>query len=133
MVILLAASLLGLCLAGYFTLLARGTVSPSARVLPRWCRMDESSCRRVLSHPDARLAGVPNALVGMAYYVTVLSYATGVLPAGIRPWFVAAAWLSVAAGAYLTWSLVARLRVVCRLCLLAHGVNLGIAILITWG
>jgi len=128
MMMLLAASLAGFCVAGYFMLLTYGRASR----LPRWCRTDESACTRVLAHPDAHLAGVPNALIGVGYHAVVLLYAAGVLPAVLHAWLTAAAWMSVAAGGYLTWSLIVRVRVVCRLCLLSHGLNLVIAILLTW-
>lgn len=130
---LLLTSLVGLCVAGYFSLLAYGMAPLSAGRLPRWCRMDERSCTRVLTHRDAHLTGVPNALVGVAYYATLLLFAAGVLPPALHAWLAAAAWVSVAAGAYLTWSLLARVKVACRLCLLAHALNLGIAMLLTWG
>jgi uncharacterized membrane protein len=111
-------------------LIGRGALRPDSRLVPAFCRMEEGACRRVVQHPHARLLGVPNALVGLLYYCGI----AGALVAGdpvLMDAARAAAWLAVAAGAGLGWSLLTVVRAPCPLCWTAHGVNLVLALLLT--
>ena len=125
--------LVGLYISVYFTLLANGRIWSGSRLVPALFRMGGGACSTVLRHPDARLFGLPNSLVGIAYYA-LIALATVVF--GIRQMpalIVGGAWAVVGAGFYLVYSLYVRVRVPCRLCLAAHVINLLIALVLSLG
>ena len=125
--------LVGLYISVYFTLLAYGRIWSGSRLVPALFRMGGGACSTVLQHPDARLFGLPNSLVGIAYY-TLIALATVVF--GVRQMpglIVGGAWAVVGAGIYLVYSLYARVRVGCRLCLATHVINLLIALVLSLG
>lgn len=123
--------LVGLYISVYFTLLAYGRIWSGSRLVPALFRMGGAACSTVLAHPDARLFGLPNSLVGIAYYLlivgAVLLFGTRAMPSVV----VGAAWAVVGAGIFLVYSLFARVRIRCRLCLATHLVNFLIALLLS--
>ena len=125
----LAGALLGLGTLGaldalYFTLVTYHLVRPDAAWLPRICRLDEGACARIVDTPEARVLGVPNALVGLGWYVALGAAALLGLPS--CAWLLAGAAAAVALSAYLAWALLRKLRVACALCFLGHGVNVAV-------
>ncbi len=129
--LIVAASAAGFLIAGYLTLTFYHVVPASARFVPAFCRIREDVCLRVLEHPDARLLGVPNSLVGIVYYMVTILYAAGVLPAQAGRAVMVASWLSVVAAVYLGASLMLKIRIGCPLCMTAHALNLALAVMIT--
>ncbi len=123
----------GLLISLYFTLVTYRVMPPDARWVPGVCRMGEDTCRSVLGHPDSRVAGIPNSVPGLAYYSAVCIAAAAGFPAALRLPLLIASWVAVALGLYLTYSLVFRVRIACRLCLASHIINLGLALLLTLG
>lgn len=116
----------GLYNSVYFTLLAYSLISPSAPVVPAFCRLGDDTCRAVVhTRPAKLMGGIPNALFGCFYYVLLLiSATTGTLwtrPALIA--FAAVAAFTVLLAAYLIHQLYAVLHKRCPLCLISHGVN----------
>jgi len=131
---LLLSALLGLVLAGYFTGVTYGWLRPDGRWIPPVCRLKKETCGLILNTPEARVFGLPNSVLGIAYYLTILAaLAFGPLSGAGRAAVVAVAWGTVGLGAYLAYRLLFVLRVLCVLCFTAHAVNLGIALLVTWG
>ena len=126
---LLILAAVGLAISAFFTLITYGVVPPGGKSVRQFCRMDRDTCITVLGHPDARLFGVPNSLIGMFFYILVVaSTAAGM---GNALWLVAliASWIAVGLGVYLVHSLLFKLRIPCVLCYTAHGLNLIIALL----
>jgi uncharacterized membrane protein len=120
---LIAWILLGLAAAGaaisvYFTLVYYGRVV-SREVPPALCQREEQTCVTILQTPYARLVGVPNALLGLAFYALTLMVAAlgiaGRLPLWLWQVNILAAAAAVLAAPYLTWALVAQLKTWCRL------------------
>jgi uncharacterized membrane protein len=70
LVIVLAA--IGLYIAAYFTLVYYGLLDAGTKLMPRVCRLEERTCQTVLSSRFARVFGVPNSLLGVFYYGTVI-------------------------------------------------------------
>lgn len=134
----LAAAILVFAVVGfldslYFVLVAYRLMRPDPRWLPPVCRMDEASCARIVDTREGRLFGVPNGLLGLAYYGLVAAAATVAVATGrwiACAFLVAFASLSMSTSVYLAWALIARLRVVCAFCFLAHALNLALLILI---
>ena len=123
--------LVGLYISVYFMLLAYGRIWSGTRLVPALFRMGGGACNTVLAHPDARLFGFPNSVVGIAYYVTI---ALAVVMFGVRQMpalVVGGAWAVVGAGIFFVYSLYARVRVPCRLCLATHLINLLIALILS--
>lgn len=115
---LLGLAALGAGLSLHFTLAYYGRIQ-SREVPAALCRRAERACLTVLTTPYARLAGVPNALVGLGFYALTAVVAALALQEALPRWL----WqvnLALAAGAvllapYLIWALGARLKVWCRL------------------
>lgn len=117
---------LGLYNSAYFTLLTYNLISPAAPLVPAVCRLDDGACTNVVHTPSAKvIAGVPNALFGVAYYVAMLiAAATGLLwQRSTLLLFVFASATTVALGLYLTYQLIAVMRVRCVLCITSHVIN----------
>lgn len=116
--VLLALAVLGVAISLYFTLVYYGRVE-SREVPALLCRREERSCVTILHTPYARLLGVPNAVVGLGFYLLTGAVAALALGKALPDWL----WwvnLVVAAGTvlaapYLVWALVARLKTWCRL------------------
>ncbi|HWN83050.1 MAG TPA: vitamin K epoxide reductase family protein [Candidatus Udaeobacter sp.] len=127
-------ALLGLVLASYFTGVTYGWLAPNQRWMPPVCRLKEETCSRILDTSEARIFGLPNSVLGIGYYLALLGAAVAApLPETLRTVLVAVAWGTVGLGAYLVYRLVWGLRVPCILCFTAHGLNLGLALLVTYG
>jgi uncharacterized membrane protein len=142
-------SLAGLALAGlvisiYFTLAYYGRIRNARWVPAALCASEESACVTVLRTPYARVFGVPNSLLGIAYYVSVLllvarGWASPLLDVQFastyRVIFPAHALIlpslaTVLLGFYLIFALRWKLGVDCPLCYAAHAINLGIFVLL---
>jgi uncharacterized membrane protein len=124
----------GLAIAALFTGVSYRLIAPDAAFLPRLCRLGEATCARVLDSPHARDFGVPNSLLGMAYYLAVIGFAiAGGAPGWLMTGYRLVALGTVAFGAYLSYSLLFVTRVPCVLCFTAHAINLGIALLVWFG
>ena len=115
---LLGLALLGAAISFYFTLVYYGRVE-SKEIPAALCRRDERSCVTILQTPYARLLGVPNALLGLGFYLLTGGVAALGLGGRAPQWL----WqlnLVLAVGAvllapYLVWALGARLKAWCRL------------------
>jgi uncharacterized membrane protein len=127
---LLALALIGGLDALYFVLVTYRWLRPDAPWLPRICRMDEGTCARIVDTREARALGVPNAVLGLAWYV-VLGAATvlGLPPAWQVPLLGGAA-VAFAMSLGLAWALLARLQVRCTLCFAVHAINVAVLALL---
>lgn len=133
-VALLILAVAGLAIAAIFTGVSYRLIAPDAAFLPRRCRLGAATCARVLDSPRARVFGVPNSLLGMAYYLAVIGFViTGGAPAWLMTGYRLVALGTVVLGAYLSYSLLFVTRVPCVLCFTAHAINLGIALLVWLG
>ncbi len=132
MLVLLA--LLGLAVSTYFLLIYYRVIRADSAGVPRFCRLTERTCESVVFTRDGRLLlGLPNSLFGLLYYLALLGSALARLLTGCFPLLhllLGAALATVALGAYLTWSLLVKLRIPCPLCLASHGMNLVITVLL---
>ena len=115
---LLGLSLIGFAISLYFTLAYYGRIE-SVEIPAALCRREERSCVTLLQTPYARLLGVPNSVLGLAFYLLTAAVAGLALGEMLPRWLlwsnVAAAAASVALAPYLVWALVARLNSWCRL------------------
>lgn len=116
--VLLALAILGVVISLYFTLAYYGRVE-SHEVPALLCRREERSCVTILHTPYARLLGVPNAVVGLGFYLLTGAVAALALGKALPDWLwrvnLVAAAGTVLAAPYLVWALVARLKAWCRL------------------
>ena len=128
---LIVASTVGLYISIYFTLIYYSFISPASKLVPEVCRVEESTCRSVLSHRDARILGIPNSLVGAMYYMLVLIVAIVHPAQEVLSWVMYASWATVVVSIYLVYSLLFVVRTPCLLCFVSHGLNLLLAILLT--
>src|SRR5437660_10214969 len=78
---LIVCSLAGFLISLYFTLVTYRLMKPDQRFIPPVCRMSGDSCLSIVESPQARLFGVPNSLLGIAFYLGVFVAAiSGLLP-----------------------------------------------------
>jgi uncharacterized membrane protein len=130
-VILILLPAIGLYISTYFTLVYYGILPPDTRWIPSVCRMEKGACQLVIRHPDAKVFGVPNSLLAICYYTSVLALGLGVdFPIYVSIVEVAS-WATVLLAVYLIYSLFFKVKVVCPLCLVSHAINLVLAIVIT--
>ena len=129
--LLILLSLAGFAIATYFTAIAYRWVNPEASYLPGFCRMGETTCASVVFTPRARLFGLPNSVLGQVYYAALITgVATGLLWTKLYWPTVAASALTVVTGIFLTWSLLFRTRIPCRLCFTTHAINAVLFVLL---
>jgi uncharacterized membrane protein len=141
--IVIALAAVGLYIATYFTLVYYGVLEASTRLMPRVCRLEKQTCQTVLDTRFARVFGVPNSLLGVAYYSAVIvlvstgwiRYPGGVfighLGIEIGAAVLIVAWFTVLLATFLAYSLFFIIRIPCPLCLAAHAINLALAVLLT--
>ena len=116
--LLLGLALLGASISLHFALAYYGL--DEAREVPAaLCRREERVCITILGTPYARLLGVPNAVLGLAFYLLTAA-AAGLALAGALPrwlWLtnLVAAAVTVLLAPYLVWALLARLKTRCHL------------------
>ena len=120
----------------YFSLVMHGRARPDTKLVPSLCRPEDNTCVLVTNTPYARLFfGLPNADLGLVYYVGIIAWMVVSLVTGTPPWLPAvavASLVTVAVSAYLGWALLFRLKTVCPFCFLGHGLNVAIAGVIVW-
>lgn len=131
--LLLFLSLIGFLISLYFTLVYYQRIPANYYLVPRICRMKESTCQTVLSTRDAKVLGIPNSTLGVLYYgiVFFITLVGGSDASSIanRPFL----WISILVvllSLYLTYALLFRIKIVCPLCFVSHGINLLIALLV---
>ncbi len=131
-VLLVALSVAGMGVSLPFLLIQSGLIGASSRFLPPFCRLDDRTCGRVLSHPDARLMGIPNYVPGILYYISVLAMALGITYPFYQKFIVVTSWVTVAVACYLVYSLYFKVKATCWLCIAAHIVNILLLVTLTF-
>lgn len=122
----------GFLISLYFSLVHYRFMAPDVPFLPRVCRLSQETCQSILSTPDARLLGLPNFLLGLFYYLTlVLLGFLDLIHPSVRGYEVImmASLFTVFLGVYLTHSLFSKLRVTCVLCVASHVINFLLAVI----
>lgn len=132
-VLLVVLAILGTYVSLYFTLVYYELLRADVRYIPTFCRPDERACQSVLHHSHARIFGLPNFLLGTGYYLVIIIYAVFQLSGHLGASVIVVSWFVVGLGMFLIYSLFFVVKVPCRLCLLSHGLNFLIAILLTFG
>lgn len=133
-VVVLAAA--GVLVALYFALVRYRVVPPNTRWVPAVCRMDEDTCAKVVDSEYGHLFGLPNAVLGLAWYLLAGVAGVAGLTLGAFPLcatLVLVAGVTVLVSVYLAWALVARLRTHCPLCYASHLLNAALLALFVVG
>jgi uncharacterized membrane protein len=143
-ILIVLLSLVGLANALYFTFAYYGRIKKARWVPELFCAREGSSCVTVVQTPYARVFGVPNSLLGIIYYVAMISGAVAgwsfgisliihftyfVLPFGLVLLFLASA-VTVVLGFYLIYALRRKLHTHCPMCYLGHAINATLFILL---
>src|SRR5688572_14848067 len=102
--VMLAA--IGTYIAAYFTLVYYGLLGANTKLMPSVCQLEERSCKTVLGTRYARIFGVPNSLLGVLYYLIVITVVLGGYAASpVSEALIAVAWFTVALGIMLAYAL----------------------------
>ena len=128
---LIVASIVGLYISIFFTLVYYSLIQPSSKLVPRMCRVEESACRNILNHRNARLFGIPNSVMGVAFYTLILIVVIFDPAPSVSSPAMLASWMALLASFYLSYSLLFTMWTLCVLCFVCHGLNLIIALLLT--
>jgi uncharacterized membrane protein len=126
-VIVLAS--LGFFLSALFALVGMGIVGAQDPRLPAVCRMDERSCASILRSADARVFGIPNVALGLAYYGGLIMLAVAGDPLmDLMGFLVVVGGFTVVLGIYLTVRLLRVHHVQCGVCFTSHFINLFLCV-----
>ncbi len=132
-IIFIALTILGLVISLYFTMVYLDMTNPTMDMLAKACNIDSKICERVIETPISHQFGVANFILGIFYYGSLLLFALS--PFGwadfFYPIFLMLSWAVVIFSLYLAMQLIYILKIPCKLCFLSHGINLGIAILLS--
>lgn len=135
-------SVAGMANALYFTFAYYGRFKKARWVPEILCACEGSSCVTVVQTPYARVFGVPNSLLGIFYYLVLISwifsgqYSGLIVFVGNRVFapFIWALELTsfgtVLLGFYLIYALIAKLHTHCPLCYLGHAINAALMVLL---
>jgi uncharacterized membrane protein len=126
-------SVLGFLISLYFTLVYYQRIPANYFLVPRVCRMNESTCQTVLSTREARVFGVPNFILGLAYYTLVILVGVLLMLGSEASWFrilFCFSLVTVLLAGYLSYSLLIKIRIACPLCFTSHAINTAIAVLL---
>ena len=123
--LVLRAAIVGLCLAGLYV---------SSFMLLKYVRAQQGKLTEpsVVTSPRAKIARVPNAMIGLAYYVLMLLLTPFLSPT--HPIAILAALVAALAAAissvYLAYSLLFVTRMPCRYCWTGHVINWLLLVLV---
>ena len=124
-------SLIGFLISSYFTAVSYRWIRPDEKWIPAFCRLGERTCATIVFTPRARVFGLPNSVLGQVFYAAlVIGALTGRFEGGPLTLYLLASLVTVALGAYLTYSLLFLTRVPCKLCFTSHFINLVIFIML---
>lgn len=130
--LLVVLAMIGTYISVYFTLVYYNLLPANARFIPNFCRPGERSCQSIVHHTHARILGLPNFLLGIGYYLVIIVSGVFQLSEQLAASVIVLSWLVVGLGLFLVYSLFSVVKVPCCLCLISHGLNLLIAILVTF-
>ena len=129
---MIPATAIAVALLGAFNAGAAIRVFYRENLKERAVQPSGSACRSVFQTRHARALGLPNGVVGVVYYLIVIGLAIA-NAVGAPPVIVdGAAMLALIAAAfsiYLTYLLIFRLRMSCRICHTGNAINVVLAIL----
>lgn len=137
--LIIVLALAGLIISFYFTLAYYGRIKKARWVPEILCAREGSSCVTVVQTPYARVFGVPNSLLGIAYYLLVVAMAARGLDIPFHGVYYAIALsravlltslATVLLGFYLIHALRRKLHMDCPLCYTAHAINLVLFLLL---
>jgi len=143
-VLICLLSLAGLADSLYFTFAYYGRIKKARWVPEILCAREGSSCVTVVQTPYARVFGVPNSLLGIVYYLLLISgikdgWRFGInlyvvlshfaIPLGMMLLILASAG-TIAVGFYLIYALRRKLHAHCPLCYTAHAINAALFVLL---
>jgi uncharacterized membrane protein len=130
-IIIGALSIIGLLISGYFAAVYHRLIPNADRFVPKFCRLEPGACATILETRQARLFGVPNFDLGVLFYTGLT--VSALFPDAwkeLRTMLFLGSMVAVAMGFYLSYSLLFRLRVHCRLCYTSHAINILIFLLL---
>ena len=132
-------ALAGLADALYFTFAYYGRIRKARWVPGILCAREGSNCVTVVQTKYARVFGVPNSLLGIAYYLAAILWVaaptglSGVFFAALTDALIAVAAGTVILGGYLIYALRRKLGVDCPMCYAAHAINAVLLVLLIIG
>lgn len=122
-------SIMGLFLSFYFLCAKRGWFPKFVKNMPL---CDGNTCIRVSDSKYGSMFIVPNYISGLIYYVIILIFSFVNADKNVLYFLLVVSWSTVLLAIYLTYALLVKLKTVCVPCFVSHGVNLGIAIVLSW-
>ena len=127
-ILLIALSIAGLVISSYFLCAKRGWFPKFVKNMPL---CEGNTCMRVSDSKYGKMFGVPNYISGFFYYVIILIFSFLNVDKNILYFLLIVSWSTVLLAIYLTYALLFRLKTVCVPCFVSHGINVGIAVVLS--
>ncbi|MBI2131037.1 vitamin K epoxide reductase family protein [Candidatus Woesearchaeota archaeon] len=127
-ILLMTLSIGGLFISFYFLCAKKGWCPKFVKNMPL---CDGNTCMRVSDSRYGNMFGVPNYISGFIYYVIILAFSLFNFDKNVLYVLLIVSWSTVLLAVYLTYALLVKLKTVCVPCLISHGINLGIAVVIS--
>ncbi len=124
---------LGFLKSFYFMAVAMNVIPADSSLIPAICRMKRSECLSLLSYAQSNFLSLSNYVAGLIYYPLIFLLAFLVLLHSSQSVLAFAFGISLTTvflGIYPSFELVARLKILCRLCFADHVLNLLVAVVI---
>ena len=125
-------ALAGLGLCAFLTLAHFNLITMNSAGSNEACNFTTGSCDSVITSDKYDIAGIPNAILGAAYFALILAAVYTRLIIGHWPSplaLLAVIIAGIAFSAYMTHMLVFDIRIPCPYCLTAHAINGALALL----
>jgi uncharacterized membrane protein len=116
-------------LASAAALYGRYRVLPALLTGPNVCKLEAGGCQVLFRTRNAALLGVPNAALGLAFYVLLVAGLLLGWPVGV---LLAGASTALAMSAYLAYVLISQ-RLECRICWAGHAANAAVWLVLASG
>ena len=124
-------SIMGLFISFYFLCAKSGWFPKFVKNMPL---CEGNTCIRVSDSKYGKMFGIPNYIFGMIYYIAILLFSLfSFLNADKNVYYflLVMSWSTILLVVYLTYALLVKLKTVCVPCFVLHGVNVGIAALLS--
>ncbi len=129
--LLIILSIAGLFISFYFLCAKRGWFPKFVKNMPL---CDGNTCMRVSDSKYGKMFGVPNYIFGMFYYIVILLFSIFSFlhdDKNAHYFLLVMSWSTVLIAVYLTYALLVKLKTVCVPCFVLHGINVGIAVVLS--
>lgn len=133
-VLIMLLALIGIADSAYMTLVHYRAVAPGPILIEETCTENGGACQVAAQGNYSAMLGVPHSVLGLLFYGWLVLAGAVWLVARYFPLLdstLVVSWMTVLFSVFLAYTLIFTLKTPCVLCFVAHGLNLGIAVLLS--